>query len=72
MRTIIKDKQILSKKHLETLRGLTQFERAWHIIDSHLRLYDELKTERSANKYLVKQLNNAITAQTEENGFVRA
>lgn len=46
----------MSRRHLETLRGLTQFERAWSIIDSHLRLIDELKAERSANKLLCKEI----------------
>ena len=51
------ERGILSKRHLETLRALTQFERAWHIIDSHLKLYDELKAERSANKALITKFN---------------
>ncbi len=29
----------MSEKHLKHLRGLTQFERCWSIIDSHLKLY---------------------------------
>lgn len=31
----------MTRSHLEHLRGLTQFERCWGIIDSHLALYDQ-------------------------------
>ena len=33
--------KLLTEKHLETLRSLTQFTRCWHIIDSHLILYNQ-------------------------------
>ena len=33
----------LTKSHLQAMRGLTQFERCWTIIDSHLALYDSLE-----------------------------
>ena len=33
----------LTKPHLQTMRGLTQFERCWIIIDSHIALYDSLE-----------------------------
>jgi len=29
----------MTKEHLESLRSLTQFERCWSVIDSHLELY---------------------------------
>jgi hypothetical protein len=42
------DKKLLSKKHLETMLGLTQFSRCWGIIKSHLILYEELEKQKKA------------------------
>jgi len=35
----------LTKSHLQAMRGLTQFERCWTIIDSHLELYKRLESK---------------------------
>jgi hypothetical protein len=40
----------MNENHLKHLRGLTQFERCWTVIDSHLKLYkmfDELLKEKA-------------------------
>jgi hypothetical protein len=45
-----KEGTIISRIHLDSLLSLSQFSRCWHIIKSHLILYDRLDELRKQIK----------------------
>jgi len=55
-------KRSMKIDHLKALRRLTQFERCWAVIDSHLELYEQ--SEKPEQKPKTDRMNNGTDPDT--------
>jgi hypothetical protein len=60
--------RLLTKSHLKALRSLTQCDRCWAVIDSHLMLYDILEGHASKTKEKTARTSKASKLQRRGRG----
>ena len=61
--------RVQERSHLETLRGLTQFERCWATIETGIYLYDEIDRLKSELQELRERVKVAIKLIHDSNEY---